>query len=54
MTDRPNLKDALRALNEAAYAAIRAGIDTRKHPHLDRQTLQEIATATDKLVDEFK
>lgn len=42
----------LQALNKAAYAAIRAGSDTRQHPHLDRQTLQEICHMTDKLVDD--
>lgn len=48
----PDLIDALKALNNAAYAAIRAGSDTRKHPHLNRQALQEIAAASDKLVDD--
>lgn len=48
------LMAALRALNEAAYAALRAG-DTRdaieRHPHLDRHALRRIARATDRLVD---
>ncbi len=47
-----SLSDALRALNEAAYAAIRAGADPVQHPYLDRQKLREIARDTDRLVDE--
>ena len=47
-----NLSAALRALNDASYAAIRAGADTTDHPDLDRQTLREIARMTDKLVDD--
>lgn len=47
-----DLFPALQALNEAAYAALRAGRDTTQYPMLDRQTLREIATATDRLVDE--
>lgn len=46
------LHEALKALNKAAYDAIRAGRDTTMHPDLDRQFLREIAWATDKLVDE--
>ena len=49
MTD---LQKALRALNIAAYDAIRAGRDTTLYPDLDRQSLREICAATDKLVDE--
>jgi ribosomal 50S subunit-associated protein YjgA (DUF615 family) len=48
----PDLHEALKALNKAAYDAIRAGRDTTMHPDLDRQSLREIARATDKLVDE--
>lgn len=47
-----DLHAALQALNRAAYAAMRAGRDTTLHPFLDRQALREIATATDKLVDD--
>ena len=43
--------DALRALNAAAYAAIRAGKDMLQYPDLDRQTLREIARMTDRMVD---
>lgn len=43
---------ALRALNNAAYAAIRAGRDTTQYPDLDRQKLREIARDTDKLFDD--
>jgi len=46
------LHDALKALNEAAYAAIKAGSDTTEYPMLDRQSLRGIAWATDKLVDD--
>lgn len=49
MTD---LHAALKALNKAAYDAIRAGRDTTAHPMLDRKSLREIAWATDKLVDD--
>lgn len=48
----PSLFEALQALNKAAYAAIRAGRDTTQYPDLDRQSLREIAWATDKLVDD--
>ncbi len=47
-----DLHDALQALNKAAYAAIKAGQDTTMHPDLDRQSLREIAWATDRLVDD--
>ena len=47
-----DLNIALRALNDAAYAAIRAGRDTTAYPMLDRQSLRDIAAATDKLVDD--
>ena len=50
MTDE--LSTALRDLNKAAYAAIRAGRDTTMYPDLDRQSLREIAAATDRLVDD--
>ena len=46
------LHEALRALNSAAYAAIRAGRDTSINPDLDRQTLREICAMTDRLVDD--
>lgn len=52
MPDKPTLAAALRTLNEAAYAAIRAGSDTTEHPDLDRQLLRDIARATDRLVDD--
>lgn len=44
--------DAIRALNKAAYAAIRAGSDTTELPHIDRQSLRLIARETDRLVDQ--
>lgn len=46
------LHAALRELNVAAYAAVGAGRDTTMYPHLDRQSLREICTMTDKLVDD--
>ena len=46
------LIEALRALNSAAYDALRAGRDTVEYPDLDRQSLRQIAAATDKLVDD--
>lgn len=42
---------AVRGLNEAAYAALRAANDTSKFPMVNRQMLREIAKMTDKLVD---
>jgi len=48
MTD---LQAALRALNDAAYAAIRAGKDIREYPDLNRAALRRIAKETDTLVD---
>ena len=44
-------KDAIRALNVAAYAAIRAGRDTTELPNIDRQSLRLICAETDMLVD---
>ena len=43
--------EAIRALNRAAYAAIRAGADTTALPSIDRQSLRLIAWETDRLVD---
>ncbi len=42
---------AIRELNNAAYAAIRAGSDTTALPSIDRQSLRLIASETDRLVD---
>jgi hypothetical protein len=41
MTDP--VQDALRSLNNAAYAALRAGNNTERYPDLNRQALREIA-----------
>lgn len=43
---------ALKALNEAAYAAIRAGANTTEYPMLDRRSLREMCALSDKLVDD--
>ncbi|MDT8329009.1 MAG: hypothetical protein RQ750_16805 [Roseovarius sp.] len=48
------LHEALKALNKAAYDAIRAGRDTTMHPDLDRQSLREIVWTTDKLVEKTR
>ena len=48
---KQDLNTALRALNDAAYAAIRAGKDTTEHPDLNREALRRIARETDRLVD---
>lgn len=45
------LTQALRDLNEAAYAAIRAGKDIALYPRLDRVTLRDIARMTDIMVE---
>jgi len=42
---------AIRDLNKAAYAAIRAGRDTTELPNIDRHSLRLIAGETDRLVD---
>jgi hypothetical protein len=42
---------AIRALNKAAYAAIRACRDTTDLPNVDRRALRLIASETDRLVD---
>lgn len=46
------LQAALKALNDAAYAAIRAGKDTVAEPDLNRHKLHEIARMTDEMVDQ--
>jgi hypothetical protein len=53
MTDRltPEYDAAIKALNAAAYAALRASSDTTAMPHIDRQSLRDIAKETDRLVD---
>jgi len=43
--------EAIRALNKAAYEAIRAGGDTTALPSIDRHSLRLIAGETDRLVD---
>ena len=43
--------EAIRALNKAAYVAIRAGSDTTALPSIDRHSLRLIAGETDRLVD---
>ena len=43
---------AIRELNAAAYAALRAAKDTEALPMVNRQRLREIAAMTDKQVDE--
>lgn len=42
---------AMRALNQAAYAAIKAGKNTAALPDIDRHSLRLIAGETDRLVD---
>ena len=43
--------DAVRDLNNAAYAAMRACKDTTRYPMVNRHMLREIAAMADKLVD---
>lgn len=43
--------EAIRALNKAAYAAVRAGRDTTEWPNIDRHSLRLICWETDRLVD---
>lgn len=45
-------EQAIRNLNEAAYAAMKACRDTVQYPDVDRQTLRRIALDTDKLVED--
>ena len=49
--DKLSYEKAIRDLNKAAYAAIRAGNDTVAYPTIDRQSLRLIAAETDRLVD---
>lgn len=44
-------KDAMIALNKAAYAASRASIDASAPTDIDRYSLRLIARETDRLVD---
>jgi uncharacterized Fe-S center protein len=44
-------KEAVRRLNEAAYAAIRSCKDTTRYPMINRHMLRQIAAMSDKLVD---
>lgn len=52
MTAEENYHQAIRNLNEAAYAALRSARDTTELPMVNRQRLREIATLTDRQVDE--
>lgn len=45
------LNDALRDLNNAAHAAIRAGKDTTTYPMLNREKLRVIARLTDEIFE---
>lgn len=49
MTDP--LQDALRALNEAAYAALRVALDKTTYPDATRAMLRDVAARTDILVE---
>ena len=51
MNNDTDLMDALRNLNKAAYAAIKAGRDVEKYPYLNRQKLRQIARLTDDMVE---
>ena len=51
MTDRDDLRAALRKLNNAAWDALRASMRDTQNPNPDREAiLNEIAEATDKMV----
>ena len=54
MTDRDTLSAALRTMNNAAHAALRASLRAaEKHPSPYRTaSLRQISTATDKMVDD--
>lgn len=52
MSAAETYNQAIRALNAAAYAALRAARDTEALPMVNRQRLREIAALTDKQVDE--
>ena len=49
--DMDPLMTALKMLNEAAHAAIRAGRDTTAYPNLNRQKLRKIARMTDEIFE---
>ena len=42
---------AIKALNDATYAALRAARDTNELPMINRQLLREMARDSDALVD---
>jgi hypothetical protein len=42
---------AIKAMNEAVYAALKAARDTTELPLVNRQMLREIARLTDLIVD---
>jgi len=52
MTAVETYNEAIRELNAAAYAALRAAKDTEALPLVNRQRLREIAKLTDNQVDE--
>ena len=43
--------NAAKALNAAAYAALRAAVDTTALPYINRKLLRNLARATDAIVD---
>jgi hypothetical protein len=53
MSRQQTYPEALRALNNAVYDTIRACRDTTQWPDVDRQFLRELATKTDRLVDDI-
>ena len=51
MADVKTPEQAFRDLNNAAYAAIRATLDTTAYPNIDRHKLRMICRLTDEIVD---
>lgn len=52
MTAKDKYLAAIRALNGAAYSAVRAAQNTEELPMVNRQRLREIIKLTDQQVDE--
>ncbi|WP_395175092.1 hypothetical protein [Roseibium alexandrii] len=53
MSKQQTYPEALRTLNRAVYDTIGACRDTTEWPDVDRQFLRELATKTDRMVDDI-
>ncbi len=53
MSNQQTYPEALRALNDAVYAALRAEGAPKSREDADRQFLLNLATKTDRMVDDI-